>query len=209
MLVQTVLGTFLQQFCLGSLCSPSPPRRANELQQSQAACDRRGCSMTEVSYDFGRALPDATTLGSSATRLVAIAEASEREDAIQTVFKLIHGVLATPDDAKKRRVKKANETFHRKVGRHAAALDFLRGCGFVDADDPDAPDGLGAGALLSMPVAYMLRLTDAHHTLFKAASEAGMSPPGLPGSSFNPYTSSLSKMDSTSSAKAPESWKSE
>lgn len=165
--------------------------------------------MTEVSYDFPQNLPDATLLLVSAQRMVAIQEA-EREDAVQTVFKLIHGVLGDLENAKKRRVKKANETFHRKVGRHACAVDFLRAAGFRDADDPEAEGEAGKGALLSMPVAYVARITDGHHTLARLASEAGLQVPALPGGSgFNPYASSVQKMDTTRSAKAPESWKSE
>jgi len=118
-------------------------------------------------------------------------------------------VLGAPEEPKKRRVKKANETFHRKVGRFAAGVDFLRACGFVDSDDPDAEGDAGRGALLSMPVAYMMRLTDAHHTLARAAQEAGMQPPPLPGSSFNPYMSNMQASDSTRTAKAPDSWKGE
>eukprot|EP00441_Pelagodinium_beii_P044405 CAMPEP_0197634384 /NCGR_PEP_ID=MMETSP1338-20131121/10492_1 /TAXON_ID=43686 ORGANISM="Pelagodinium beii, Strain RCC1491" /NCGR_SAMPLE_ID=MMETSP1338 /ASSEMBLY_ACC=CAM_ASM_000754 /LENGTH=423 /DNA_ID=CAMNT_0043206239 /DNA_START=50 /DNA_END=1321 /DNA_ORIENTATION=- len=165
--------------------------------------------MTEVSYEIPQRLPDATQLLTSAQQLVAIPEASEREEAVHTVFKLIHGVLGDVDNAKKRRVKKANETFHRKVGRHEAPMQFLRAAGFIDADDPEAAEGEGKDALLSMPVAYISRLTDAHHTLARVATEAGIQPPSLPGSGFNPYLASVQKMDATRNPKAPESWKSE
>eukprot|EP00933_Yihiella_yeosuensis_P072313 TRINITY_DN80673_c0_g1_i1.p1 TRINITY_DN80673_c0_g1~~TRINITY_DN80673_c0_g1_i1.p1 ORF type:complete len:404 (+),score=105.26 TRINITY_DN80673_c0_g1_i1:117-1214(+) len=86
---------------------------------------------------------------------------------------------------------------------------FLKAAGFIDADDPDVGGDAGKGALLSMPVAYISRLTDAHHTLARIAGEAGMAPPPLPGSSFNPYCSSMSKTDSTQNAKVPNSYKNE
>jgi len=63
--------------------------------------------MTEVSYDTPVGLPDPTLLLVSAQRLVAL-EASEREDAFQTLFKLIDGIIAAPAEAKKRKVRKAN-----------------------------------------------------------------------------------------------------
>lgn len=165
--------------------------------------------MTEVSFAIPDSLPDATVLLTSAERLVAIPEGVAREEAVQTLFKLVHGVLASPDEPKKRRVKKANEVFHRKVGRYAAGLDFLRGCGFLDVDDPDVEGEAGRGALLDMPVAYLSRLTDAHHTLARLAQEAGMTVPPLPGGSFNPYQSNVQKMDTGSSAKISGAWKTE
>merc|ERR1719282_1731151 len=124
--------------------------------------------MAEVSLDPPIGLPDAALLLTSAQRLAGIPEATERQEAISTLFKLVDGVLGAPEEPKKRRVKKANETFHRKVGRFAAGVDFLRACGFVESDDPDVEGDAGRGALLSMPVAYMMRLTDAHHTLARA-----------------------------------------
>lgn len=165
--------------------------------------------MAEVSYDVPVELPDAVSMMMAAKAIVAIKEVTDRDEAVSTIFKLVDAVLAAPQDAKKRRVKKTNETFHRKVGRHTAALEFLRSVGFIDCDDPEAPDGEGESALLSMPVAFLPRLTDAHHTLAQAAKEVGMSPPPLPSAGFNPYQSSCSMADSTRSAKAPEGWKNE
>lgn len=102
--------------------------------------------MAQVSYDPPTTLPDAALLMASAQRLAGIPEASDREQVIATLFKLIDGILASPEEPKKRRVKKSNETFHNKVGRFAAAVEFLKASGFVDGDDPDAevePDSGG------------------------------------------------------------------
>merc|ERR1712190_91753 len=114
----------------------------------------------------------------------AIKDSVAREEAVQTVFKLMDAVLASPEDPKKRRVRKANKIFHRKVGRHAAAVDFLLGIGFRESDDPDAPGEAGRRALLLMPVAYLSRLTDAHHTLALVAQEVGIAVPEIPGGVF-------------------------
>lgn len=165
-------------------------------------------AIAEVSYDIPSSLPDATHLLIASKKLASIDDKAARDEAIQTVFKLIHNVLGDLENAKKRTVKKTNETFHRKAGRHEAAVTFLRAAGFLEADDPDAAEG-GKGALLSMPVAYIARLTDAHHTLAKEAADAGLEVPTLPGSAFNPYASGITKVDTTRSAKAPESWKTE
>mmetsp|Transcript_85122 Transcript_85122/g.237531 ORF Transcript_85122/g.237531 Transcript_85122/m.237531 type:complete len:426 (+) Transcript_85122:179-1456(+) len=167
--------------------------------------------MLEVSYDVPMDLPDAGILSVSAQQIAAMPDASEREDAITTIFKLIDGVLSTPEEAKKRRVRKSNEVFHRKVGRHAAAVEFLRGVGFVVGDDAELGEE-GRGGLFTMPVAYMSRLTDAHHTLANAARQVGLIPPPVPtpgGAVFNPYQSNRQSMDGTRTAKAPDTWKTE
>jgi len=164
--------------------------------------------MTQVSYEAPLGLPDVATLLSSAQRLVNIPDTEARDMAVQTVFKLIHGVLASPEDMKKRRVKKSNEVFHRKIGRFVAGLEFLHGCGFIDVEDPSAVGEESQGPLLDMPVAYISRLTDAHHTLARLATEAGMAVPPLPNSGgFNPFQSKVQNMDSTRSAKASQAWK--
>merc|ERR1719471_2342407 len=160
--------------------------------------------MAQVSYEIPLGLPDSTLLLTSAQRLVAIPE-----EAVQTLFKLVHGVLSAPADARKRKVKKSNETFHRKVGRYAAGVDFLRGCGFLEVDALEIPGEESQGPMLSMPVAYLARLTDAHHTLARVATEAGLAAPPLPGGGFNPYQSNVRAMDSTNTAKAPQAWKNE
>lgn len=164
--------------------------------------------MAEVSYDVPNGFPDAVAMLLAAQKLAAI-EVADREDAIQTIFKLVDGVLASPEDVRKRRIKKANETFHQKAGRHPAAVEFLRCVGFLDGDDPEDPAGEGKDALLTMPVAFLPRLTDSHHTLAMVAKEAGIAAPPLPSSGFNPYQSSSSASDTTRSTKAPDGWKSE
>ncbi|CAE7944381.1 unnamed protein product, partial [Symbiodinium sp. KB8] len=42
----------------------------------------------------------------------------------------------------------------------------------------------GKDALLIMPIAYTLRLTDAHHNLTALAQQAGLTAPPMPGSGF-------------------------
>lgn len=165
--------------------------------------------MAEVSIEYASHLPSSAMMASAARSVCALPEASEREDAVATLFKLLHGVLAMPTDAKKRRVKKSNETFHRKVGRHECAVEFLRSCGFLDADDPDAGRE-GQGALLTMPVAYIVRLTDAHHSLASAAEQAQLTVPPLPHCPvFNPYSSSSTALNSTNQPKASKGFKDE
>ncbi|CAK0831901.1 unnamed protein product, partial [Prorocentrum cordatum] len=164
--------------------------------------------MVDVSYGVPEGLPDASLLGDAGARLAAMEDG--REDAFATLFKLVDNVLEFPEDAKKRQVRKGAEVFHRKVGRHEAAVDFLRACGFRDADDPDDSSEAGRRALLQMPVAFFMRLTDAHHVLAQHAARAGLPAPGLPGGGgFNPYLSNRQSTDSTRTPKAPEAWKSE
>lgn len=160
-----------------------------------------------VSYEKPLDLPDASLLHTASQRLSGIPEAKDREEAFAVLFKLLHGVLGSPDDAKKRRVKKTNATFHQKVGRFAAGIDFLKAVGFVESDDPEAAGDAARNALLSMPVAYLLRLTDAHHTLARAAQEVGIAVPSMPGGGFNPYVSNTQSMDTTQTLKAGEAYK--
>lgn len=161
----------------------------------------------EVSNDVPSGLPDATRLGAAAQRMLQIEDAA-REEAISTVFKLLHNILGDLENPKKRKVKKVNATFQRKVGRHSCAVDFLRASGFLEADDAEAEaEEDRKGGLLYMPVAYILRLTDAHHVLAGVAKEAGVSVPAMPGGSFNPCSSMVQSVDTTRSAKAPDAWK--
>mmetsp|Transcript_134721 Transcript_134721/g.430415 ORF Transcript_134721/g.430415 Transcript_134721/m.430415 type:complete len:421 (+) Transcript_134721:88-1350(+) len=161
----------------------------------------------EVCYDAPQVLPDATMMLVAVQRLATIPEAKDREEAFLTLLKLVDGVLGAPEDPKKRRVKKGNATFQQKVGRFAAGIDFLKAAGFVDSDDPEAEGEEGRDTLLSMPVAYLLRLTDAHHTLARAAQEVGITPPPMPGGGFNPYVANMQAADTTRTVKAGESWK--
>jgi hypothetical protein len=155
--------------------------------------------MAEVSIEFPAHLPTAAVMSMAAQGVAKLPEASEREEAVSTLFKLIDNVLSDPTNAKKRQVKKSNEAFHRKVGRHDSATQFLRSVGFMDSDDA-----------LSMPVAYIARLTDAHHSLASAAQQAGLPAPPLPHCPvFNPYSASSTAMDTTRAPKAPKSYQDE
>mmetsp|Transcript_38135 Transcript_38135/g.89406 ORF Transcript_38135/g.89406 Transcript_38135/m.89406 type:complete len:402 (+) Transcript_38135:118-1323(+) len=166
--------------------------------------------MAEVSYEFPVGLPDASMFGWAGKRLQEIPDASEREEAVLTLFKLVDAVLADPTNLKKRRVKKQNATFHSKVGRHEGAIDFLRTAGFLDCDDPEVEGDAGKQALLCMDIAYLTRLTDAHHALAQVAIASGVQAPPLPsGGGFNPYSAISQAVDTTRKAKAPEAWKSE
>lgn len=116
-------------------------------------------------------------------------------------------MLAAPEDMKKRNLRKANEAFHRKVGRHAAAVDFLVGVGFTEIDDPDTPGQAGRNALLAMPVAYLSRLTDAHHTLALVAQRGGVVAPPLPSNGFNPYRAGVQKTDMSNGVVGAKAWR--
>uniref|UniRef100_A0A7S0FWY9 PUB domain-containing protein n=1 Tax=Pyrodinium bahamense TaxID=73915 RepID=A0A7S0FWY9_9DINO len=170
-----------------------------------------------VSYEPPEGLPDVTLLQGAAQRIVAIPDSAARQEAVQTVFKLLDAIIAAPEDVKKRTVKKTNAAFHKKVGRHRAAVDFLRGAGFTEADDVEAEaaqPGSGRDALLSMPVAFIMRLTDAHHILARVVADAGLKAPALPqsmGSSgiFNPSQSNQQVTGVAPLKKAPVDGKSE
>lgn len=164
--------------------------------------------MSEVSVEYPSHLPTAAVMAEAARRCCALPE-GDREDCVATLFKLIDAVIATPTEAKKRRVKKANATIHQKVARHSCALEFLRSVGFLDGDDPEAGAD-GRGALLEMPVAFIVRLTDGHHSLASAATQASLPVPPLPACPvFNPYASSSTALNSTSQPKVPQSFKNE
>jgi len=143
--------------------------------------------MVEVSYDIPEGLPDSTSLYVAAQGVANIPYPQARDLALQSLFRLVDSVLAAPEDAKKRRVRKGNPTFHAKVGQHKVALDFLRCAGFMDADDPETPGKAGKGSLMVMQVAYIVRLTDAHHALADASQRCGCAAPAIPAGNFNPY----------------------
>ena len=60
-----------------------------------------------------------------------------------------------------------------------------------------------------MPVAYILRLTDAHHVLAAVARQLALPVPAMPGGSFNPCSSLVQSVDGSKKAVAPEAWKSQ
>jgi len=158
--------------------------------------------MTEVCYGSPTTLPEQGMLVEAAKELVGISDMTSREEVVRTLFKLVDAILASPEDATKRRVRRANAAFHQKVGRFHAALSFLRGVGFVEATD-------AAGeAILAMPVAYISRLTDGHHTLAREARQAGLAAPPLPACSFNPYRASCQTTDLVQATPAPTAWRS-
>lgn len=144
---------------------------------------------TDVSFEVPKGLPDVMVMQSAAKRLGNIPDAGERCAALQTLFRLVDGVLEAPQNAKRRRLKKTNPAFHQKVGRFSAAMEFLRGAGFVDTDDQDTPGEEGRDALLTMPVAYIARLNDAHQTLAAVAGGVGVMSPEIPKTQgiFNPF----------------------
>jgi len=164
--------------------------------------------MAEVSIEFPSHLPTAAVMA-NATRELGALPVADREEALETLFKVVDNVLKEPSDVKKRRLKKRNEVFHRKVGRHNCAVQFLRAVGFDDGDDPDVGED-GRGALLFMPVAYIVRLTDAHHSLADAARQAGLPAPALPHCPvFNPYASHRQGLDPTRQVKVPSAYSAE
>lgn len=168
--------------------------------------------MAEVSYQPpGDMLPGPSMVLKSMEGIESLPDLDARKLVIQTLFKLVDGVLAAPDDMKKRRVRKGNETFHQRVGQYPAAVGFLNFAGFVDSDDPDVEGDAGRNALLQMPVAFVSRLTDAHQALAQAAEKIGLIAPPIPqnSTSFNPYQSSSTATDTTRKVGAPKRWKGE
>lgn len=153
--------------------------------------------MAEVCYGSPTMLPHQGTLVEAARELVGLSDVTAREEVVRTLFKLVGAILASPEDASKRRVRRANAAFHHKVGRFPAALAFLRGVGFVETTE-----------ILAMPVAYISRLTDAHHTLAREARQAGLAAPPLPACSFNPYRASCHSTDLVQATSAHTEWRS-
>ncbi|CEL99305.1 unnamed protein product [Vitrella brassicaformis CCMP3155] len=104
-----------------------------------------------------------------------------------TLGRLLNGVLASPTNESKRKIRKENENFQAKVGQFAAGVAFLQSVGFQDV-----------GEHLILPVAYLSRLTDAHGALTELGREAGVTVPPIPNPTpadkhimFNPYQSSI------------------
>jgi len=159
-------------------------------------------AMAEVCYGSPTTLPAQGTLVEAAKEIMTISDVKSREEVVRILFKLVDAILVSPEDASKRRVRHANAAFQQKVGRFDAALAFLRSVGFLDAVE-------AAGeSVLTMPVAYISRLTDGHHTLAREARQAGLAAPPLPAGSFNPYRASCQTTDVVQANQAPTEWRS-
>ncbi|PFH31841.1 PUB domain-containing protein [Besnoitia besnoiti] len=116
---------------------------------------------------------------------------------LRTLFTVIDGVLAQPSNPKKRRLRKANATFHNQVGRHRAAVQVMEAAGFCEGKMRDPASG-ALEDFYVMDTAYVMRLTDAHHLLSQLAPHAGVEAPPLPSAGFNPYSSSIVSASGTS-----------
>ena len=98
--------------------------------------------------------------------------------ALATLSTLLTNVLESPEDPKFRSVRLGNATFHRRLGRFAAALPLLRKFGFEDRQQQDAQ----AVTHLVLPVADAAHLARCHHLgrllrrleQHQAAGEAGV-----------------------------------
>eukprot|EP00820_Chromera_velia_P019354 Cvel_28202.t1-p1 / transcript=Cvel_28202.t1 / gene=Cvel_28202 / organism=Chromera_velia_CCMP2878 / gene_product=hypothetical protein / transcript_product=hypothetical protein / location=Cvel_scaffold3647:752-6126(-) / protein_length=429 / sequence_SO=supercontig / SO=protein_coding / is_pseudo=false len=99
---------------------------------------------------------------------------------LQTLLKLVDAVLSSPMDPKKRIIRKGNENFFNRVGRHQNAIIFLLAIGFEEE-----------GEFLKLRAAYISRLTDAHHLLSEALAGFGVHAPPVPSGLFNPFKSSF------------------
>lgn len=53
------------------------------------------------------------------------------------LLELLHNILGDLENPKKRRVKRSNVAFERKVGRHGCCVDFLKASGFLEREDPE------------------------------------------------------------------------
>ncbi|CBZ49866.1 conserved hypothetical protein [Neospora caninum Liverpool] len=116
---------------------------------------------------------------------------------LRTLFTVIDGVLAQPSNPKKRRLRKANPSFHNQVGRFRAAVRVMEAAGFCEGKMRDPTSG-DLDEFFVMDTAYVMRLTDAHHLLAQLATHAGVPVPPLPSTGFNPYSSSIVSASGTS-----------
>ena len=87
--------------------------------------------------------------------------------ALATLSTLLTNVLESPEDPKFRSVRLGNATFHRRLGRFAAALPLLRKFGFEDGQQQDAQ----AVTHLVLPVADAAHLARCL-VLLEAAKQA-------------------------------------
>nr|CAJ20610.1 hypothetical protein TgIb.1370c [Toxoplasma gondii RH] len=170
--------------------------------ETEAPKKREGNVFTEEDFAVVyAAVTDETLFPFSLTEAIEKLQIDVPRDSLagvlRTLFTVIDGVLAQPSNPKKRRLRKANSSFHSQVGQFRAAVRVMEAAGFCEGKMRDPASGL-LDDFWVMDTAYVMRLTDAHHLLAQLAEHAGVPAPPLPSSGFNPYSSSIVSASGTS-----------
>ncbi|KAF4645924.1 PUB domain-containing protein [Toxoplasma gondii] len=188
--------------------SPASPASREEQASSSTGSEteapkkREGNVFTEEDFAVVyAAVTDETLFPFSLTEAIEKLQIDVPRDSLagvlRTLFTVIDGVLAQPSNPKKRRLRKANSSFHSQVGQFRAAVRVMEAAGFCEGKMRDPASGL-LDDFWVMDTAYVMRLTDAHHLLAQLAEHAGVPAPPLPSSGFNPYSSSIVSASGTS-----------
>eukprot|EP00392_Amoebophrya_sp_AT5.2_P002014 g2019.t1 len=137
----------------------------------------------------------AVDLESVGTKLLQYQDGEALKTLIATLVKLIDAVLKNPDDESKRSINLGNDNFHKRVGRFSAAIEYLKGTGFAEADEQKTGAANPNPNHIVMRKAYISRLTDSRLILQRLihhdARLRGMEIPPIP-MKFNPFMSSVS-----------------
>lgn len=109
----------------------------------------------------------------------------EKLEGLECLYRLVNAVLVKPDDASKRKIRKLNPIFHRKVGSKPLCLMVLEGAGFVTETE-------NGEEYLELPIAYLSRLTDCSKLLAQTVASLGGTVPEMATTRvFNPYRTNL------------------
>lgn len=179
-------------------------REARANRRLQRRCRVKGHENLEELEE--RYLIDADLQG-VARKVVALREASERELALQTLFKLVDCVLADPTDEITWRVSKSSEIF-RKAGRAAwprLVFEFLELCGFQQTKEPAILKEEPQGCVWHLQQVDVALLMNAHLILARCAEEVGLSAPPMPlRRGTNPYRVAPPKLPALENGEAEE-----
>ncbi|OII77651.1 hypothetical protein cand_014670 [Cryptosporidium andersoni] len=116
-------------------------------------------------------------------------EAIERT--ISILFRIIDGILASPEDGKKRRIRINNPLFHSSIAKYSQALGVLKSVGFIYVDYySEESDKMEL--YVELPIAYISLLTDCHNFLVALCKKLGISYPKIIPGNFNPYVAHFS-----------------
>ncbi|KAF8820603.1 PUB domain-containing protein [Cardiosporidium cionae] len=165
--------------------SSSIPSRTSTAIEEKAEEEKSGIPEKLTAIELG--MVDESTFPISLytaceTLELELSSSKDFANILKTLIRIIHGVLYTPKNAKKRRIRKENHLFQETVGNFPLAMDVLFSCGFVEIGD-----------FLELPVAFIARLTDGYQLLSLIFETHGIPCPPLPETqTFNPYQTRFS-----------------
>lgn len=112
----------------------APLLRAEKIESNEAAAETIGMDVTEI---HDPVIERSKKLERLLQNLVQSTDVNSAKIALETLEKIVGNLLLAPHEEKFKSVYPTNKAFFSRVGRHLAALDFLKEVGFVDEQSTD------------------------------------------------------------------------